>query len=116
MLTNFTMNRDRLNRMDGKSQEAMHTALRDWMAMASEQRLVLWQFEHMVEVITLEDVPKVQNAKIILHQIQTHLVELEKTFDRAEAVHVLTTSRKQLDSYVAEVEQWIPRILKFIPK
>ncbi len=53
MLTNFQKNRDDFNRMDGKSQEAMHGALRDWMSTAQEQHAILWRLAHLVEVLTL---------------------------------------------------------------
>lgn len=66
MLTNFQKNRDDFERMDGKSQEAMHGALRDWMSTAHEQRSILWSFAHLVEVLTIEDIPRVQNCKSYL--------------------------------------------------
>ena len=69
MLTNFEKNRDDFNRMDGKSQEETHGALRDWMSTAQEQRALLRRFAHLVEVLTIEDIPRVQNANLILRQI-----------------------------------------------
>lgn len=115
MLTNFKVNRDTLDRMDGNSQEEMHHALRDWMSLASEQRTLLWNFEHMVEVITLEDVPRIQNANLILKVIHHHLDELQKFFHLKPAHNVLATSATTVASLIEDAEQWTPRILRFVP-
>jgi len=116
MLTNFKKSRDALNRMDGQSQEEMHSALRDWMSTAHEQRELLWRFAHLEEVLTIEDIPRVQNANLILRQIHDHVVELQKFFSRTPAINVLQGAVKSLDSEIADAERFTCQIMKFVPE
>jgi hypothetical protein len=116
MLTNFKMNRDDFNRMDGKSQEAMHGALRDWMSTAQEQRSILWRFAHLDEVLTVEDIPRVQNANLILRQIHQHVTELRDFFRLTPSKNVLDGAVDVLASSVADAEHFTQQIMKFVPE
>jgi hypothetical protein len=78
-----------MNHMDGQSQEEMHDALRGWMILAHEQRTLLWRFAHLEEVLTVEDIPRVQNANLILRQITDHTTELQAFFSSKPASSVL---------------------------
>lgn len=115
MLTNFENNRDDFNRMDGKSQEAMHGALRDWMRAAQEQRSILWRFAHLVEVLTVEDIPKVQNANLILRQIHGHVAELSDFFRLTPSKNVFDKAVDVLASSVTDAERFTQQIMKFVP-
>ena len=115
MLTNFEKNRDDFNRMDGKSQEETHGALRDWMSTAQEQRALLWRFAHLVEVLTIEDIPRVQNANLILRQIHEHVVELSKFFGLTPSKIVFDSAAASLASSIADAESYTRQIMKFVP-
>ncbi|MBL3872681.1 hypothetical protein EGV01_11290 [Pseudomonas syringae pv. theae] len=116
MLTNFQKNRDDFERMDGKSQEAMHGALRDWMSTAHEQRSILWSFAHLVEVLTIEDIPRVQNANLILRQIHDHVVELSEFFRLTPSKNVFDGAAKTLASSITDAESYTRKIMKFVPE
>jgi hypothetical protein len=116
MLTSFKKNRDDLNRMDGQSQEEMHEALRGWMILAHEQRTVLWRFAHLEEVLTVEDIPRVQNANLILLQIADHTTELREFFSRTPASNVLQGAVDALESDLADAELFTRQIMKFVPE
>lgn len=115
MLTNFEKNRDDLNRMDGKSQEEVHGAIRDWMITAHEQRKLLWGFAHLVEVLTIEDIPRVQNANLILRQIHEHVVELQKFFSLTPVSNALQRAVESLESDIADIERFTCQVMKFVP-
>ncbi|MFA1025798.1 hypothetical protein ALP10_00440 [Pseudomonas syringae pv. helianthi] len=115
MLTNFQKNRDDLNRMDGKSKEDMHGALRDWMSTANEQHAILWRFAHLVEVLTIEDIPRVQNANLILRQIHDHVVELSKFFGLTPSKNVLDVAVESLASSITDAESYTRQVMKFVP-
>lgn len=116
MLTNFEKNRDDFNRMDGKSQEAMHGALRDWMSTAQEQRSILWRFAHLVEFLTIEDIPRVQNANLVLRQIHGHVVELSVFFGLTPSKNVLDRAVETLTSSIADAERYTGQVMKFVPE
>lgn len=116
MLTEFKKNRDDLNRMDGKSQEEVHKALRDWMDLAHEQRSLLWRFAHLEEVLTVEDIPRVQNANLILRQIADHVTELREFFSRTPASNVLQGAVNSLESDIADAERFTRQVMKFVPE
>ncbi|WMJ00163.1 hypothetical protein RBU55_01005 [Pseudomonas chlororaphis subsp. aurantiaca] len=116
MLTNFEKCRDDLDRMDGQSQEEMHSALRDWMSLAHEQRALLWRFAHLKEVLTIEDIPRVQSANLILRQIADHVTELREFFSRTPASNVLQGAMVSLESDLADAERFTRQIMKFVPE
>ncbi|GGM25424.1 hypothetical protein GCM10009425_40210 [Pseudomonas asuensis] len=116
MLTGFKKNRDDLNRMDGKSIEEMADALRDWMSFAHEQRALLWRFAHLQEVLTIEDIPRVHSANLILLQIADHVTELRETFSLTPAARVLQEAKESLTSDIKDAERFTCQIMKFVPK
>lgn len=115
MLTNFKINRDSLNRMNGKSETEMQSALRDWMDLADEQHRLFKSFYDMDEVLTLEDIPRISNAKMIVEQIYHHMAELQHFFALVPAGAVLTKNVETLTRSMHEINKMDKHLAKFMP-
>lgn len=113
MLVNKDKNFDTMKRLDGNDQVAMHQSLREWMHLAQEQRGVLWHFYNLSEVLTVEDVPRVESALMIMRQIRARVAELVGQFALSPSSSVLQTALKTLDSSIADAEKYARWILAF---
>lgn len=111
MITKFAFNFDRLQRMNGQDPTEIHGALLDWLALAKSQRDLLWDFYNLVEVLTVEDVPKVKSARMMIIQIRERVHYLEGFFAKTPSVAIIETSRKLLDGYIAESAEYAEWLL-----
>lgn len=115
METGTSINYNSLQRMDGNDQVAMHEATRIWMKLASEQHGLLWRFYNLEEVFTVEDIPRVESAIMIIKQISDRVRSLELFFEKVPVVNVLRGCRELVDSHLKEAQGYSEWILSFKP-
>ncbi|MEZ3187448.1 hypothetical protein HZR81_21385 [Pseudomonas sp. LM13] len=113
MLVSKEINFDSLLRFDGNDQVKMHTALRGWMELAHEQRALLWHFYNLSEVLTVQDVPRVESALMIIRQIRARIANLVEQFAFTPCVNVLKSALETLDSNVNDAEKYAMWVLSF---
>jgi len=113
MLVSEEINFDTLLRFDGNDQVKMHAALRGWMDLAQEQRALLWKFYNLSEVLTVQDVPRVESALMIIRQIRARIANLVAQFALTPCVNVLKSALETLDSCTNYAEKYAKWILSF---
>jgi hypothetical protein len=113
MLVSKDINFDSLLRFDGNDQVKMHAALRGWMDLAHEQRALLWHFYNLSEVLTVQDVPRVESALMILRQLRARVASLVEQFALTPCVNVLKNALETLDSSVDDAEKYAKWVLSF---
>ncbi|WP_155268739.1 hypothetical protein [Stutzerimonas decontaminans] len=107
------VNFDTLLRFDGNDQVKMHAALRGWMGLAQEQRALLWKFYNLSEVLTVQDVPRVESALMIIRQLRARVASLVEQFALTPCVTVLQSALETLDSSVDDAEKYAKWVLSF---
>jgi sigma54-dependent transcription regulator len=116
MLTNFTFKVNDIMRLDGRKISSTEEAIRDWMSFAQSQVDLLKAFVNLDEVLTLDDIPRIHNANLILHQIHDRLMELEGHFTLTSSSSVFQKATEKLHSLKEEAETLTLIVMKYVPK
>lgn len=115
MIVDSEFDYDRIRRLSGKCQIEMHNAMRGWVQLSTEQRTVLYNFYNLLEILTIEDIPKVQNALMIIRQLRDRVQDLVKHFALVPAVHTLESSLELMNSNLESGEMYAEWILSYRP-
>ncbi|MGA6100478.1 hypothetical protein ACPESN_21720 [Stutzerimonas marianensis] len=73
----------------------------------------MWKFYNLSEVLTVQDVPRVESALMIIRQIRARIANLVAQFALTPCVNVLKSALETLDSCTNDAEKYAKWILSF---